>query len=402
MRKILIGLGGVLAGVWIGYLILIRYDIGTKIGSTKILSTPFPSSLPTPFVFPKKQIVGFLPFWNADGISDDYSKYITTLSYFGLTIDADGTILKYTNLVEGEPGWFGLKQGNFDSIFETARQKGVSLSLVVFASDEEAIKEILKDPVVSARNLISDITPVMQQYGFTDLNLDIESVSDASSQDRLNFTQFVSEVEKGVKANNLGTLTVDVTAISFVKDTTLIDPKAVSSYVDYILVMAYDFHNPGSFVAGAVAPLAGAGTVSEFDTKTAVEKALEAMPSKKLILGVPLYGYKWETISRTPGSPVVPGSSVIISTKRLEEFLSSCTNCENGFDNVSQEAYTIYRDLETGTYHQIFYPTSGSTQMKINYAQNNNLGGMALWALGYEGGSILSPFEGYKRSITRR
>ncbi len=399
--KILVGLGGIAAGVLIGYIILVRPEFGTK---TSIKILPFTSStpIPTPFIPPKKQIVGFLPFWLLDKASNDYSKYITTLSYFGLTIDKDGTILKYTSLVEGEPGWFALKQGSLDSFFKTSKEKGVSLSLVVFDGDEKSINELLKDPVAHAKNLVSDVTPVMQQYEFSDLNLDVESVNDASPEARLAFAQFVGEVKKGMDANRLGTLTVDISPIAFVKDTNLVDPKAIASYVDYILLMAYDFHNPGSFVTGPVAPLTGAGTVSEFDTESAVEKALDMMHPQKLILGIPLYGYEWESINNIPRSATIPGSSVIISSQRVEDFLQSCANCESGFDNVAQEAYTIYKDKDTGTYHQIFYPNSASTQIKTSYAQNNNLGGMALWALGYEGDSILSPLEGYKRSIPKR
>lgn len=398
--KILIALGGIAFGILLGYVVLVRPEFGTK-GSIKAL--PFTSSTPTPTPFnpPKKQIVGFLPFWLTEKASSDYSKYITTLSYFGLTIDTDGTILKYKDQVEGEPGWFSLKQGKIDPFLNTYRDHGIDLSLVVFNGDDKSINELLKNPIAHAKNLIEDVAPLMQQYGFSNLNLDVENISDASPSARAAFVSFVAEVRKGMDGNRLGTLTVDVSPIAFVKDTNLIDPKAIAQYVDYVLVMAYDFHNPSSFVTGAVAPLTGAGKISEFDTETAIEKALSVMPSEKVILGIPLYGYEWETINNIPRSAVVPGSSVIISSQRVESFLASCSNCESGFDNVSQEAYTIYKDSETGTYHQIFYPTSSSTQIKINYAQSNNLGGIGLWALGYEGGSILSPLGGYRKGISR-
>ena len=37
------------------------------------------------------------------------------------------------------------------------------------------------------------------------------------------------------------------------------------------------------------------------------------------------------------------------------------------------------------SYHQIFYPDKQSTQVKVQFVKNEGLGGLALWALGYEG-----------------
>jgi spore germination protein YaaH len=38
-------------------------------------------------------------------------------------------------------------------------------------------------------------------------------------------------------------------------------------------------------------------------------------------------------------------------------------------------------------------------EKKVTLVTKNNLAGMAIWALGYEGGSILSPLQRYKANI---
>ncbi|HEX6977052.1 MAG TPA: glycosyl hydrolase family 18 protein [Patescibacteria group bacterium] len=399
VQKLVIILAGLVAGA-VGVYFLLTQTTLLNFNPNSLTATPTPkvgvkaTNKPTPKPN-QKQVIGFLPFWLLDKAEIDYSRYITTLNYFSLTIDKDGTIQKYTNAIEGEPGYFALKTGKADPFLNKAKEKNISLSLAVFSGDEAVIEEILKDPVKSADNLVNDVVPIMEEYGFSDLNLDVESVKDATPQTRANYTQFVKEVKKGLASHNAGTLTVDASAIAFVKDTNLVDPKAIAESIDYMVLMAYDFHNPGSYVTGAVAPLSGAGTVSEFDTETAVQSAIKIMPSSKVILGMPLYGYSWETINNTPRSAIVPGSAIIISTQKVEEFLKTCTNCESGFDNLDQEEYVIYRDTDTGTYHQIFYPTSASTGVKVSYAASNRLGGVAVWALGYEDSSILGPLAGY-------
>lgn len=341
---------------------------------------------------PQKIVVGFLPFWLIDKAQSDYSKYITELSYFNLTIDSDGTIQKFTAPGESDPGYHALASGKIDDFLSFEKSKGVNLSLTIFSGDDKKIDSFLNDPNQNAQNLITDISPIIQKYDFTDINLDIEKVSDASPSARIAFTNFVQDVK-----SNLGksiTVTVDIAPIAFVKNTNLDDPKSLSQAADHIVLMDYDFHNPGSFVTGPVSPQSGAGIVSEFDTESAIQAALTMMPSSKLILAVPLYGYSWETINPSPRSATIPASAFSISSKDVTDLLSGCATCSAEFDTTDEESHIIYKDADTGTYHQIFYPDQKSTQIKVDFAKQENLAGMALWALGYEDNTILQPFIG--------
>lgn len=346
-------------------------------------------------ILPKKEVNGFLPYWLISKADADYSKYITNLTYFSLSVGEDGTIARYTNPGESEPGYHSLTSGKADVIFQSAKEKGIDLSLSVFSGDDVVISQMLNDPMTSAKNLVESVTPIMQEYGFTELNLDIEQPSDASPESRLKFTQFVKSVEENINPGIITALSIDVSASSFVKDTNLADPASFSEYVDKIIIMAYDYHYTSSFVTGPIAPLSGAGVVSEFDTETALAAALKVYPAKKIILGIPLYGYSWETIGDAPRSAVVPASGFSISSKKVEEFLVECATCSAAFDNVDKESHIIYKDQETGIYHQIFYPTKESTNYKIKLAKQNSIAGLALWALGYEDSTILAPLFEY-------
>lgn len=349
--------------------------------------------LPQTLIKQDKEIVGFLPYWLLSRAQNDYSKNITTLSYFALTIDSDGKILKLSNPQEKEPGWYALESGKVKPFFNNAKKNNISLSLTIFAGDPESIDTLLSDPVPHAKNLVQDITPLINKYGFSDLNLDIEKADVASEEARLNFTKFAQEIKNGLPKEM--TLTVDISPTAFIKNY-LIDPKATSSLVDYFLVMGYDYHYQNSFVTGPVAPLFGAGTISEFDIQIAIKKALNIMPAKKIILGVPLYGYEWETISDNPRAAVIPGTGMTASNRRVEQLLNDCATCSAKFDNIAKEFYVVYKDVTTNTYHQIYYPNKQIMSSKISFVRQNNLGGIGLWALGYEGKTILDPLEDYK------
>jgi spore germination protein YaaH len=345
---------------------------------------------------PQREVIGFLPYWLISKANEDYSKYITNLTYFSLSVAEDGSILKYTNPGESEPGYYALISGKADIHLSKAKEKGLTLSLSVFSGNDETITTMLNNPEKSAKNLVREVTPLMREYGFTELNLDIEQVQEASPDARLRYTNFVKTVRDTLNPKIIKSLSIDVTASSFIKKTNLADPASFALFVDKIIIMAYDYHYMGSYVTGPVAPGKGAGITSEFDTETAIETALAVVPNNKIVLGIPTYGYEWETIGDTPRSAVIAGTGVTISNLRAEEFLASCTSCSAKFDDVDRENYIIYKDQETGTYHQVFYPDEKSTQYKVNLAKTNSLAGMAVWALGYEGATILEPLSSYR------
>ena len=381
-KKIIISFGGIIIGIVIG--IVIIYSIFIPKNSSEVLINP---------LAPKRQVIGFLPYWLLNRAKSDYSKYITTLTYFGLRVDKNGNIQKLLTPQEEEPGWYALNSGKLSPFFKDAQNHYVSLSLLVSNGDINSIDQLVNDPIAHAKNLISDVSPIINKYKFSDLNLDIEYTQPASDSARTGFTEFVNEVRKDLNKNI--TLTVEISPTDVILNH-LIDTKAIGKIADNVVLMAYDYHSTVSFVTGPVAPLGGAGVDSEYDVITALEKSLEDVPPEKLILGIPLYGYEWESLNPEPRSSIIPNTGLVASNQRAKDFLSFCSTCSARLDSEARENYISYFDQNALDYHTIFYPTENSTVSKINLANNFQLGGLAVWALGYEGNSILKPLEGYK------
>lgn len=393
---------------------MIKYSVAKKIFLTLILFTGIATgylmgnaatthSLPdltlteilSPLAGAKRQVIGFLPYWLLDRAQTDYSRFINQLDYFGLTAAPDGTIVKELNPGEAEPGWYNLNSGKLDPFFQNAKDHQIKLGLVVFSSDETAIGQLISQPANHAHKLVEAVGPLMKQYGFSELNLDIESVLTASDEARQNFTTLVKTIRQDMTEQNLGRLSIDVSPIVLVKPY-LVDVAAVAPTVDAVILMTYDYHYAGSIVTGPVAPVNGAGTEAEFDTATAIALARKILPPEKIILGLPLYGYRWETLTDNPRSAVLVGSGISISNQKAEEFIASCASCSAQIDHYGQESYVIYRDQDTDTYYQLFYPDQMATAAKLKLAESGRLGGVALWALGYEGKTILTPLENYR------
>lgn len=370
------------------------FNQSTQKSSPKILK-----SLVTSLGMRKNQIIGFLPYWLVDKADKNYSQYLTNLTYFGLTINPDGTIQKLLNPTEEEPGWYSLRSGRLKGLFSSAKENNLDLSLLVFSGNEEAIANLISNPSSHAANLINDVAPLMREDGFNELNLDIESFKpDASDSARDNFVDFVRSVREKMEEKKLGALTIDVSPTDLVKKR-MIDVSRIAKYVDRVVFMAYDYHFLGSLVTGAVSPSNGAGIDAEFDVETGLQKAVEILPREKIFLGIPLYGYEWETIDNRPRSAILPGSGLVISNRRAEELLNSCATCSALLDESAKESYLIYEDQTTGTVHQVFFPDEFFIKEKLKLAQTYEIGGVALWAIGYEGNNILKPLIDYKNTL---
>ena len=342
----------------------------------------------------KPQVVGFLPYWLMDKADADYSSYLTTLTYFGLAVDVDGKPIYLTNPQEEEPGWTTLKGDRFTAKREEAKKHNLKTSLLVHSADEDKVSELIQNPEIAAHALVSEVAPIMQSRGFTDLNLDIESFLPASDSARANYTLFARTVAEDVRKSKLGTVTIEIPPIALVKKF-LIDPFAIGAIADYVVLMTYDYHYSGSFLAGPVAPIGGAGDVREFDVETAIAEAVRVIPKEKILLGIPLYGYQWETLQETLGAATIPGGASTASLRRVAELLKDCPTCKTAMDPVAGEPVTVF---ETDDYfNHIYYENEASMKEKIKLAQKYQLGGIALWALGYEDAATLVPLVAYKR-----
>ncbi len=385
LRSTLIFMLGLIIGISIFY-VSIEFPAGREISKT----------FKTSFLTREKSIIGFLPYWLVKDDSPDYTKSLNEVDYFAVDLNIDGSIRKFVKPGETEPGWLKLKSDAVEGVLESFRKKNLKRSLVVFSGDQEVIDRLMDDPIQHAKNLAGDISPLIDEYNFSGINLDVEKVSTASESSRQKFTDFTKEFRNQIiQLDPSLALSIDVSPTALLKPY-LIDVRAIAPYVDEVIFMTYDYHFPGSSVSGPVAPIYGAGTVSEYDTETAIKEALRILPPEKIIIGIPLYGYEWETLNGYPRAAVIPGTGKTASNRRAEELLASCASCSAEFDETDQEAHIIYKNPDTAAYHQIFYPDKRAMKAKVDLINKYNIGGLALWALGYEGDTILEPLRELK------
>lgn len=325
-------------------------------------------------------IYGFLPYWNLN-IAQINPK-LSHVSYFALTIGQDGS-LETEGDSESLAGYRGLQSDAFLNILQTVKKQNIKLELVLKQfSNSDAQKFLISDQAHA--NLFDQLDSLILAYPISGINLDFE-LTDIDPETQAQFTQFVKTLKQhlNTKYKDFG-LSIDVYA-SAGQGKNLWNIAGLEPYVDWFVIMAYDFHQRNSPQAGPVAPLISARKTGQNNINSHLKEFLEQVSGNKILLGVPFYGYEWQTDSRNQDANTYPNSGVTISYQKVQEILEQkvALKVKESWNDDHLVPYLSYeKDNKTYT---IYYENGRSLEYKIDYVNQLNLAGIAIWALGYEG-----------------
>lgn len=344
-----------------------------------------------------KVVYGFFPYWNLKYADQLHIDQLTHLAYFSLTLDQDGTILKKNNPQELEPGWNKLNSSAVGKILLQSKLLHQKTILTITAMDQDTIKAVLGS-ADTRQTAIDSIMAVVKDKHFDGINLDFEMLSLADQPLRDEFTSFTKDLKNTCLAfNSACEIDIDVFADSGRK-TRLWDLSALSPYVDHVIVMAYDYYRPSSSQAGPIAPLRGECPKStgfatlmeqgsgclEQDVTTNLAEINLLVPSQKILLGIPFYGYEWQTATTDFLSNTIKGTGSLASYQRIKDLFSDTTisSLSATWSSTTLSPYLSY--VENGQIFQIHYEDPQSIALKTQLVGSANFGGIAIWAIGYE------------------
>ena len=334
---------------------------------------------------PKYRVYGFLPYWMLQNTEYLQLDKLTDIAYFALGINADGTFKTTDPEGFADPGYDRWKKSEaLKELIRDSKAAGVNFALTIISHEDETTYKFL-DCQSCWDNLLRHIEHELKEGKIRDVNVDFE-LSEPNVKDGydLKYTEFVSFLN-----TKLDVVTVSVLADSLIKPR-ITNIESLARAADYLFVMAYDFHRPDSDNAGPVAPIGGAGSLSEYDISTMLSDFLKIAPAEKLILGVPYYGYNWLVTSGSEYSERIPGTDELgysisqsyadIAETRLKY------DPEILWDSVGLVPYFTYFNPEFGATRQVYFENIESLAIKYDLAKAKGLAGIGIWALGYDGG----------------
>lgn len=329
----------------------------------------------------KKEVIGFLPYWNFKQEPNIRYQLLTQIAFFALGIDADGNIIKFTEDGNQEPGWTAYNSQTFGEIIRKARNSGTRVILTLQCMNHDAISSVVNDPK-KRRHLVDQTLDIIELKNLDGINIDFEYAGSPPNITVNNFTLLLSELRQALDEKNTDLiLNVDVFADSTNK-VRLWDIPEITNYVDQIIIMAYDFHRASSTIAAPVAPIRGAPEHWPYDITKTLANFTKIIPPGKIILGVPYYGYEWQTTSQEPYATTYPNTGALASFNRIQNLIET-ESPQLYWDEIAL-APRITR-LEKGKIYQIYYENETSLGIKYDLIHQSGLGGTAIWALGYDG-----------------
>lgn len=240
-----------------------------------------------------------------------------------------------------------------------------NISGVVGANfNTELIDKILNDNTLQTK-LIDNMLNLIRTGNYKGVVIDFEKIS---PNNREKYNNFLRKVVARLHPNYLvGTAlapkTYDVKSGAWHGAH---DYRAHGQIVDFVVIMTYEWGWSGG-PPMAVAPIN--------EVRKVIDYAVSVIPSRKILMGVPLYGYDWTL-------PYMPGG----------EFAESIGNQEGidralkhgaiiKYDTKSQSPYYSYIDSNRRQ-HVVWFEDARSVQAKYKLASAYKLRGVSYWALG--------------------
>jgi spore germination protein YaaH/flagellar hook assembly protein FlgD len=337
----------------------------------------------------RREVFGFLPYWELGDSSTriDWST-VSTVAYFGVGADSDGSLIKRNGQGQTTIGWSGWTSSRMTRVIDAAHRNGTRVVLTVqsFGWSSTGLKRqraLPGSPSARAR-LARQIAAAVRDRGADGVNLDFEPIAKGYGAE---FAALVRSVRKALDRKHRGyQLTFDATGSIGEYP---IREATRKGGADAVLIMGYDYRNGGSKVAGSLAPIGG----PTYDIRDTIRAYLREAPASKVILGVPYYGRAWSTTSsklhakNMSGAKYGPSVTVVYDDAKAVAAVTG-----RRYDPVEGVAWTAYKRQNcTTTYgcvtgwRQLYYDDARALKAKYDLVNGYGLRGVGIWALGYDG-----------------
>jgi spore germination protein YaaH len=325
-------------------------------------TTPTPASLAGQPPLRSHEVFGFAPYWTLAASSGFDLSGLTTVDYFGVDVNPDGS------LDTSDAGAQGFQSQNFVDLVNRAHAAGDRVVVTVDDFSQSSLDQLALS-TTAPQTLANSVLFLVKSRGLDGINLDLEGAGSGDQSGITSLVKTVSQTLKAVSPNSQ--VTMDTYASSAGDPNGFYDIPALSPFVDGFFVMAYQL-NLRSTPSGQ-SPI----TSSMFSNQTTVNEYANAVPANKVILGLPFFGYDWPTTNGTMAAQ--PAGAPTVVTYAQE----AASGHPIYWDPVTETAWTSY---QVGSqWHEAFFENPNSLSVATQLARQNGIAGVGIWALGMDG-----------------
>ena len=308
-----------------------------------------------------KMVFGWFPYWQGSTYLNFEWDKLSDLSYFAYDVDAS------TGNATSTHNW------STAAVVDTALAHGVRVNLCATLFSDHST---FFGSSSAQQTLIDNLITLVQNRNANGVNIDFEGVPSSQSTNLSNFmTNLCNQMHSQIPGSQVSL------CLYAVDWGNVFDFSVLDQYVDYYTIMGYDYYYGGSSTAGPTSQLY---TMASFDynlSNTITSYINRGASRSKLILGLPYYGFRWQTQSSSvPSSTTSSGSAVTITTVKN----NSSGNYNNpAIEPNSLSKYYVYND---GNWNQCWVDDEETMKYKYQLVLQQDIAGIGIWALGYDDG----------------
>ena len=319
------------------------------------------------------QIIGYLPYWQYDTYPELDYNLLTQINYFSAELDQYGNIIN---------------DHNWDNIafIDYAQDRGVKVLLCATLFGSSELNSLLGNSV-NRENAIQNLLDKVIYRNADGVDIDFELLPYSQRDNLVLFMEELSIAFHEQLENPI--ITMATPAVDW---SNAWDYNQLAQITDGLFIMGYNYFYAGSDTAGPVSPLGGYFYDLEYTIEDYIDKTNGQLD--KLILGLPYYGYDWPVLSSNINA-ISTGLGVAKTYDQANNMANIYGNSYNESSNAPWISYNI------SNWQQCWYDDSLSISTKYQYAKENSLAGVGIWALGYDNnsdamwGSISDQFYSY-------
>ena len=269
-------------------------------------------------------------------------------TWFSLT-DENGSIRNFgtANYVTTAHN-MGLQVWGVVDNFNYANETGTAISTLNMLSS-----------TTSRQNFVRNVTDAAVSLGLDGINVDFEQLSSDCGP---HYVEFIRELS--IQCRNRGLVLSIANYVPFnFNDYYCLDIQG--QVADYVIIMGYDEHWHGSKDPGSVASISY--------VSGGLDRTLQEVPANKVVNALPFYTILW----KTEGTDV---TDEYITMNNEADFMNRAGVTAEWDEETCQN----YAEWTSGNAtYQIWLEDAESIAVKLNMMATKNIGGVAVWRLGY-------------------
>lgn len=313
-----------------------------------------------------KSVYGWHPYWVGSAYNNYDFSLLSTFSYFSY------------ELVPSTGSYSTIQSWNTTNSINLAQAAGTRVELCVTNFGSSNNNTFLTN-MTARQTFIDSIIVVLNRRNADGVNIDFEGVSGSNRND---LTSFMTDLSNQLKAAIPGaTVTMATYSVDW---NNVFDLPALNLVVDQFIIMGYGYYYSGSGTAGPTDPLYSGSIWSSYNLIRSMDYYVDnGVTPSKLLIGLPYYGYEWETVSNALPSATT-GNFSSARTYKVVKDNTSGNYSNRQYDYQAEIPYYMYQNA--GNWRQAFCADEQSLGERYDWVNRMGIGGIGIWALGYDDG----------------